>query len=121
MQPQTKKLIYGILIGIAISLAIFFLISPTPIAFAIGCVAGVYFARPAGIWLGALVGAIVATPLGIYFTAVTWGATATPTAPRAGPIAGLEDLLALLLFGGLYGFVFVWLTKRMSRGQNSAS
>jgi hypothetical protein len=120
MQPQTKKLIYGSLIGIGISLAIFFLLNPSPFALAIGCVAGVYFARPASLGLGALVGAVVAAPLGIYFTAVTWVATGTPTAPRAGPMAGLEDLLLILAFGGLYGSVFVWLTKRMSRGQKIA-
>jgi glucan phosphoethanolaminetransferase (alkaline phosphatase superfamily) len=118
MKKFNNPVVIGIGIGIAVSLVLYFLFNHTPYALAIGCIAGVYIARPASLLKGAAAGAIIAFPLGLFIGVTTWFATSTPTAPRAGPLAGLEDILLILAFGAVYGLVFVWLTKRMSRGQN---
>jgi hypothetical protein len=115
MNPQRKKVLLGLLIGIALSLILYFLISRNALfALAVGCVAGVYIGSPNGLLQGALQGAAVAAPLGILNAS-------TYLTPPANPVAALEDLLLILAYGALYGLVFVRLVKFMTRGQNTPS
>jgi hypothetical protein len=118
MKKFGKSLLIGIGVGIAVSLVMYFLFAHTPYSLAIGCIAGVYIARPDTLLKGAATGAMIALPLGLYISASAWFASPTALAPRVGPVAALEDLLLILAFGSIYGLVFVWLTKRMTRGQN---
>jgi hypothetical protein len=118
MDKSGKLLCIGIGVGIAVSLVLYFLLGHTPYSLAIGCIAGVYIARPDTLLKGAATGAVTALPLGLYISATAWLASPTAAAPRVGPLAALEDILLILAFGAIYGLVFVWLTKRMMRGQN---
>jgi hypothetical protein len=118
MKPPRRQTVIGIVLGVALSLIIYLVFGRSPFALAIGCVAGVYYSRPATLLQGALTGAIIALPLGILISAVAWLTPVTPAAPRVGPLAALEDIALILVFGAVYGLVFVWLTKRMTRGQN---
>jgi hypothetical protein len=111
MNPQRKKVLLGLLIGITLSLILYFAISRNALfALAIGCVAGVYVAQPTSMLQGAIVGSSAAAPLGIL-NAITY------LTPRADPLAALEDLLLILAYGGLYGLVYIRLVRWMTRGQ----
>ncbi|HEY3344542.1 MAG TPA: hypothetical protein VGJ97_06430 [Anaerolineaceae bacterium] len=110
MNPQRKKVLLGLLIGIALSLILYFAISRNALfALAIGCVAGVYVAQPISMLQGAIVGSSAAAPLGIL--------NAFFLTPRLAPLASLEDLLLIVAYGALYGLVYVRLVKWMTRGQ----
>ncbi len=118
MKKLNNPIVIGFVAGVAVSLVLYFLVSHTPYALAIGCIAGVYIARPDTLLKGAATGAAIAFPLSLYISVTTWFASPTATAPRAGPLAALEDIVLILVFGAIYGLVFVWLTKRMTRGRN---